>query len=96
MKLVIQVPAWNEAESLPRVLAELPRAVAGFDSVETLVVDDGSEDATSEAARAAGAVTVRLPIHRGLARAFTLGIETALRRGADVIVNTDADGQNDP
>lgn len=96
MKLVIQIPAWNEAESLPRVLAELPRQVPGFESVETLVVDDGSTDGTSDAARAAGAATVRLPIHRGLARAFTLGTETALRRGADVIVNTDADGQYDP
>jgi glycosyltransferase involved in cell wall biosynthesis len=96
MKLVIQVPAWNEAESLPRVLAELPRQVPGFDSVETLVVDDGSDDETSSVARGAGAATVRLPIHRGLARAFTVGIETALRHGADVIVNTDADGQYDP
>ncbi len=96
MKLIIQVPAWNEAETLPKSLAELPRHLAGFDEVEILVVDDGSEDGTSEAARKAGAAAVRLPIHRGLARAFTLGLETALRRGADVIVNTDADGQYDP
>jgi glycosyltransferase involved in cell wall biosynthesis len=96
MKLIIQVPAWNEAETLPRTLAELPRRVAGFDEVEILVVDDGSEDGTSAVAREGGAETVRLPIHRGLARAFTLGLQTALRRGADVIVNTDADGQYDP
>jgi glycosyltransferase involved in cell wall biosynthesis len=96
MKLVIQVPAWNEADSLPRVLAELPRQVPGFDAVETLVVDDGSQDETSSVARAAGAGAVRLPIHRGLARAFTVGLENALQRGADVIVNIDADGQYNP
>jgi glycosyltransferase involved in cell wall biosynthesis len=96
MKLIIQVPAWNEVDSLPKTLGELPRQVAGFDEVEVLVIDDGSDDGTSAAARAAGAQTVRLPIHRGLARAFTLGLETALRRGADVIVNTDADAQYDP
>jgi glycosyltransferase involved in cell wall biosynthesis len=96
MKLVIQVPAWNEAETLPRVLAELPRRVPGFEAVEVVVVDDGSSDETSSVARAAGASVVRLPIHRGLARAFTVGIETALRCGADVVVNTDADGQYDP
>jgi glycosyltransferase involved in cell wall biosynthesis len=96
MKLVIQVPAWNEADSLPRVLAELPRQVPGFDAVATLVVDDGSQDETSSVARAAGAAAVRLPIHRGLARAFTVGLENALQRGADVIVNIDADGQYNP
>lgn len=96
MKLVIQVPAWNEEEHLPRALAELPRQVPGFEVVEVLVVDDGSTDRTTEKAREAGAKVERLPIHRGLARTFTAGIEAALRRGADVIVNTDADGQYDP
>ncbi len=96
MKLVIQVPAWNEAESLPRTLGELPGRVAGFDTVEVVVVDDGSDDATADVAARAGARVVRLPIHRGLARAFTAGLDFALESGADVIVNTDADGQYDP
>ncbi len=96
MKLVIQIPAWNEAQALPATLAELPRAIAGCTDVEVLVVDDGSLDDTAAVARAAGAEVVRLPVHRGLARAFTVGVEMALRRGADVIVNIDADGQYDP
>ena len=96
MKLVIVVPAWNEEESLPRTLAELPKRVEGFESVEWVVVDDGSTDRTSEVARAGGASVVRLPLHHGLAYAFTCGLSAALRRGADVVVNTDADGQYDP
>ena len=96
MKLVIQVPAWNEAATLTRALEELPRTLEGFDTVELLVIDDGSSDGTSEVASACGASVVRLPVHAGLARAFTVGLEAALRRGADVIVNTDADGQYDP
>ncbi|HPW54579.1 MAG: glycosyltransferase family 2 protein [Thermoanaerobaculaceae bacterium] len=96
MKLVIQVPAWNEEEHLTAALAELPRQVAGFDEVEVLVVDDGSTDRTSQVAREAGSKVARLPLHRGLARTFTMGLETALTLGADVIVNTDADGQYDP
>ncbi len=96
MKLVIQIPAWDEAGNLRATLRELPSAVRGFDSVAVLVVDDGSSDATSEIARAEGARVVRRPVHAGLARAFTAGIEAALRDGADVIVNTDADGPYDP
>lgn len=96
MKLVLQVPAWNEEANIAATLAELPRQVQGFTAVEVLVVDDGSTDGTSPAAKTAGALVLRLPLHSGLARAFNAGLEAALRRGADVIVNIDADGQYDP
>jgi glycosyltransferase involved in cell wall biosynthesis len=96
VKLVIQIPAWNEEAVIGQALAELPRQVRGFDEVEVVVVDDGSEDGTVAVAEAAGAVVVRQPQHRGLARTFSLGLESGLDRGADVIVNTDADGQYDP
>ncbi len=95
MKLVIQVPAWNEEANLPEALEALPREVEGFDEVEVLVIDDGSTDRTAEVAREHGAAVVRLPVHRGLAVAFATGITESLRRGADVIVNTDADNQYD-
>ncbi len=95
MKLVIQIPAWNEEECLGEAIAALPRDIAGFDEIEVVVVDDGSTDRTSEIAHGAGAQVVRLPVHRGLAVAFAAGIDAALERSADVIVNTDADGQYD-
>jgi len=95
MKLVIQIPAWNEEEHLAEAIAALPTEVAGFDRVEVLVIDDGSDDETARVATDAGADVVRLPVHRGLAVAFAAGIDAALERGADVIVNTDADGQYD-
>ena len=94
MKLVVQIPCHNEEESLPRTLADLPRAVPGFNSVEWILVDDGSTDRSVEVARAHGIDdVVSLPGRRGLASAFLAGLEEALRRGADVIVNTDADNQ---
>jgi len=96
MKLVIQIPAWNEEVTIASTIAALERTVEGFDAVEILVIDDGSNDGTAAAAAGAGARVVRLPLHRGLAHAFTAGLTAALSAGADVIVNTDADGQYDP
>jgi glycosyltransferase involved in cell wall biosynthesis len=94
MKLIIQIPCFNEAEQLPQTLAELPRAVEGFDEVEWLIIDDGSTDETVAVARANGVDhIVCLTNHKGLASGFQAGIDTALKLGADVIVNTDADNQ---
>lgn len=94
MKLIIQVPCFNEALTLATALAALPREVPGFDAVEWLVIDDGSVDDTAARARECGVDhIVRHPVNRGLAAAFMTGIEACLRLGADVIVNTDADNQ---
>jgi glycosyltransferase involved in cell wall biosynthesis len=94
VKLVIQIPAFNEAATLGIALGDLPRSLPGVDRIEWLVVDDGSTDATSDVARRNGVDhVVRVPSNRGLARAFTTGLEAALRAGADIIVNTDADNQ---
>jgi glycosyltransferase involved in cell wall biosynthesis len=94
MKVVIQIPCFNEADTLPGVLADLPRSIPGATSIETLVIDDGSSDGTAEVALAHGAT--RVVSHRGnrgLANTFLTGLETALEMGADVIVNTDGDHQ---
>jgi glycosyltransferase involved in cell wall biosynthesis len=94
MKLIIQIPCLNEADQLPQTLADLPREVEGFDVVEWLVIDDGSTDETVAVARAHGVDhLVRLTNNKGLAAGFQAGIDTALKLGADVIVNTDADNQ---
>jgi len=94
--LIIQIPAYDEAETIAATLADLPREVPGFSRVEWLLVDDGSRDRTVEIARAAGVDhVVRLSHNQGLARAFMAGIEASLKLGADVIVNTDADNQYD-
>lgn len=93
-KLIIQIPCLNEASTLSQTLKTLPRQVPGFDAVEWLVIDDGSNDGTAEIAAGAGADhVISLGYNQGLARAFMAGLEFALKQGADVIVNTDADNQ---
>jgi glycosyltransferase involved in cell wall biosynthesis len=94
MKLIIQIPCYNEEAQLPETLAALPRSLPGIDEIEILVIDDGSSDDTAEAARRSGAThLLRQPVHLGLAQAFSAGLDAALKLGADVIVNTDADHQ---
>lgn len=94
MKLIIQIPCLNEEATLPATLADLPRAVEGFDSVEWLIIDDGSTDRTIEVARENGVDhVVKLTNNKGLAAGFQAGLDAALKLGADVIVNTDADNQ---
>lgn len=93
MKLLIQIPCHNEAETLPAALAALPRSLPGVDLIEILIVDNASTDGTAEVARKLGVQhVVSVPI-KGLARAFTTGLEASLKAGADMIVNTDADNQ---
>jgi len=91
---VIQIPCYNEEETLPQTLQEIPRKYKGIDEVDILIIDDGSEDRTIEVARKSGIDhIVRLTNHKGLADAFAAGLDAALRINADIIVNTDADNQ---
>jgi glycosyltransferase involved in cell wall biosynthesis len=94
LKLIIQIPCFNEAEVLARTVAQLPRRIPGIDQIEILVVDDGSSDDTAAVALECGVDhVVRMPGHLGLAAAYVAGLEASLKRGADIIVNTDADNQ---
>jgi glycosyltransferase involved in cell wall biosynthesis len=96
MKLIIQIPCLNEEKTLPVTIGDLPREVPGFDAVEWLVIDDGSTDRTIEVAKEHGVDhIVRLTNNKGLANGFQAGLDAALKLGADVIVNTDADNQYD-
>lgn len=94
MKLIIQIPCYNEAKTLPETVADLPRSLPGIDCIEYLVVDDGSTDDTARVARELGVHhVVRFTGNRGLAQAFAAGLDACLVRQADIIVNTDADNQ---
>jgi glycosyltransferase involved in cell wall biosynthesis len=94
VKLIIQIPCFNEAEQLPATLADLPREIDGFDVIEWLIIDDGSTDETIAVARTHGVHhIVRLTNNKGLAAGFQAGLDACLKLGADVIVNTDADNQ---
>lgn len=93
-KLIIQIPCYNEEQTLPETLQSLPRSVNGIDEIETLIIDDGSQDKTAKVASQCGAHhLLRFPQHVGLATAFASGLNACLELGADIIVNTDADNQ---
>jgi glycosyltransferase involved in cell wall biosynthesis len=94
LKLIIQIPCYNEAQTLPATVEALPRQIEGIDTIEYLIIDDGSRDSTIQVAEAIGIHhIVRMPRHAGLAAAFVGGLEASLKNGADIIVNTDADNQ---
>ncbi len=94
MKLIIQIPCYNEEQTLPATVRDLPRTIPGVDVIEVLIIDDGSTDRTVEVARELGIQhIVRHAHNRGLAQAFLTGLQAALHAGADIIVNTDADNQ---
>lgn len=94
MKLIVQIPCHNEAEQLPATLAAIPRQIEGVETIELLVIDDGSSDRTLEVARESGVVhVIRFARRRGLAQAFRAGLDASLRLGADIVVNTDGDNQ---
>ncbi|MCU0488129.1 MAG: glycosyltransferase, partial [Anaerolineales bacterium] len=82
MKLLIQIPCYNEAQTLPDTIQSLPRQIAGVDEIETLIIDDGSTDGTPQVARTVGVDhVIQLPRHSGLAAAFVAGLEACLKRG---------------
>jgi len=94
LKLIVQIPCYNEEGTLAETLADIPRSISGIDAVEVLIVDDGSSDRTVEVARELGADhVIRHTANKGLARAFRNGLDASLRLGADIVVNTDGDNQ---
>ena len=94
MKLIIQIPCYNEANTLEVALNDLPKVIPGIDVIEYLIINDGSSDNTVEVARNWGVnYIVDFKINKGLAKGFMAGLDACLRNGADIIVNTDADKQ---
>jgi len=94
MKLIVQIPCLNEEETLPLTIRDIPRTIEGIETVEILVIDDGSADRTSAVARELGVThIIRFANTQGLAKAFMVGLDVSLKLGADIIVNTDADNQ---
>ncbi len=94
MKLIIQIPCYNEEQTLGATIHDIPRTIPGIEEVEVLVIDDGSTDATRQVAQQAGAdYIISFPTNKGLAAAFSAGLEASVRRGADIVVHTDADNQ---
>lgn len=94
MKLIIQIPCYNEEEILPITLSQLPKQIAGIETIETMLIDDGSSDKSVKVAEDMGVNhIIRLPNHKGLARTFMSGLHQCIKLGADIIVNTDADNQ---
>ncbi len=94
MKLVIQIPCYNEEKALPITLKDLPKKIEGIDEIEVLIIDDGSKDNTVAVAKSLGVKhVVNMPHNCGLAKAFVAGLQKSLEIGADIIVNTDADNQ---
>ncbi len=94
MKLIIQIPCYNEEQTLPETFRDLPKSIAGVDLIEVQIIDDGSKDKTIEVAKQLGVHhIVKVKGNRGLANAFKLGVENAIQQGADILVNTDGDNQ---
>jgi len=94
LKLIIQIPCYNEETTLPVTIADLPRHIDGIDTIEFLIINDGSSDRTVDVARELGVHhVISFPKNKGLAKGFMAGIDAGLRLGADIIVNTDADNQ---
>jgi glycosyltransferase involved in cell wall biosynthesis len=96
MKLVVTIPALNEEMTIYQVVSGIPRDIPGISQTEVIVVNDGSTDSTAKEALRAGAIVVSLPGKGGLGHVFRTGLERAMRRGADIIVNIDGDGQFNP